>query len=226
MPTRRQFFGLFAAATFVGCTQSPPPDAPLPMGPPLDKPAQMSPATLVKMETSKGDVLIEVHREWSANGADRFLELVKNGFYEECRFFRVLPGFMAQVGINGDPKVMDKWRDNNIQDDKPGVHRQSNKRGFVTFAKSGAPNSRSTQFFINYGDNSRLDRDGFTPFGEVVQGMEVVDEINARYRELADQGRIQSEGNEYLNKEFPDMDFIKKATIVEADASPARTTSP
>ena len=220
MLTRRQLLGLVAATTLAGCTRPKPPDAPLPMGPPLDKPVTIEAGTLVKLETTKGDIVIEVHREWSPNGADRFLELVKAGFYDECRFFRVLPGFMAQVGINGDPKVMDKWRDANIKDDKPGVHRQSNKRGFVTFAKSGAPDSRSSQFFINYGDNSRLDKDGFTPFGEVVQGMESADAINAKYRELPDQGKIQHEGNAYLDKEFPELDSIKKASIIEKASNP------
>ena len=123
----------------------------------------------VKFETSVGDFVVEVNRDWSPNGADRFYNLVKNKFYDECRFFRVLDGFMAQVGINGNPVVQALWRDKTIKDD-PVV--ESNKRGYVTFAKSGRPNSRSTQFYINYGDNSRLDRSGFSPFAKVVQGMD------------------------------------------------------
>src|ERR1044071_2537839 len=130
----------------------------------------------VKLDTSKGPVVIEVHRDWSPIGADRFYNLVKNGFYDDTRFFRVLDGFMAQIGINGNPAIQSAWRNATIQDDplKQGI---SNKRGFVTYAKSSAPNSRSTQFFINYRDNSSLDKQGFTPFGEVTSGMDVVDKL-------------------------------------------------
>lgn len=175
-----------------------------------------------KFETTKGDVVIEVHRDWSPRGAQRFYNLVKNGFYDGCRFFRVISGFMAQVGINGDPEVMATWRSANIMDDKV---TQSNQRGFVSFAKTGAPNSRSTQIFINFKDNSMLDRQGFSPFGKVVEGMEVVDNLYAGYGEGAPRGngpsqmRIQSEGNAYLEKEFPKLDYIKTATIIEEGAA-------
>lgn len=170
----------------------------------------------VKFETSKGDIVVEVHRDWSPHGAARFYDAVKAGFYDDCRFFRVVPNFMVQWGINGDPKVQDKWRDANITDDRPaGANKKSNKRGFITYAKSGRPNSRTTQLFINFKDNSFLDRDGFTPFGEVVKGMDIVDKINAKNGERPDQGQIQDQGNEYLNKKFPDLDFIKKATVLE-----------
>ncbi len=180
------------------------------------KPEDIPAIFQVKFETSKGEILIEVHRDWSPNGAARFYDTVKAGFYNDCRYFRVIPGFMVQWGINGDPKVQDKWRDANIQDDKPtGKNRKSNKRGFITYGKSGRPNSRTTQLFINYGDNSRLDKDGFTPFGEVIEGMDVVDKINAKHGERPNQGAIQEQGNAYLNKQFPDLDSIKKATIVE-----------
>ena len=121
----------------------------------------------VKFETSTGDFIVEVHREWAPIGAERFYQLVKSGFYDECRFFRVVPGFMVQFGINGDPGVQRQW-ENNITDD-PVV--KSNTRGFVTFATSG-PNSRTTQIFINFGDNESLDGQGFAPFGEVIEGME------------------------------------------------------
>lgn len=171
----------------------------------------------VKLETSKGDVLIEVHRDWAPIGADHFRELVEAGFYDGCRFFRVLDGFMAQVGINGDPETHAKWS-KNIKDD-PVV--ASNTRGFVTYAKTGAPNSRSTQIFINYGDNSQLDPQGFAPFGKVVKGMDVVEKLYSGYGEGAPQGRgpsqqrITYEGNAYLEKQFPKLDYIKKATVVQ-----------
>jgi len=169
-----------------------------------------------KLDTSKGVVVIEVHRAWAPAGADRFYNLVKNGFYDDTRFFRVLDGFMAQIGINGNPAVQGAWRNATIKDD---AVKESNKRGFVTFAKSSAPNSRSTQIFINYRDNSSLDRQGFAPFGEVTTGMEIVDKLYSGYGEGApggrgpEQGKIQMEGNEYLNKSFPKLDYIKKATI-------------
>jgi peptidyl-prolyl cis-trans isomerase A (cyclophilin A) len=165
-----------------------------------------------KFETSKGDFVVEAHRDWTPNGADRFFNLVKIGFFDDVRFFRVVPGFMVQFGMNGDPKVSAKWAGANIMDDPV---RESNTRGFVTFAKSGAPNSRTTQIFINFGDNSRLDRSGFAPFGRVVEGMSVVDAIHAGYGERPDQNRIRGLGNAYLKKEFPKLDFVKKATILE-----------
>ena len=163
-------------------------------------------------DTSKGILVIEVHRDWAPLGADRFYNLVKNGFYDGCRFFRVLDGFMAQIGMNGDPSIQRVWGNANFRDDPV---KGSNKRGYVTFAKASAPNSRSTQFFINYGDNSRLDADGFAPFGQVVTGMDLVDMLYKGYgsSNVPDQGRITAEGNAYLMKEYPKLDFIKKATI-------------
>jgi cyclophilin family peptidyl-prolyl cis-trans isomerase len=136
---------------------------------------------------------------------------VEIGFYDECRFFRVLPDFMVQVGMNGDPQLHSKWADNTIQDD-PVI--ESNHRGYVTFAKTGLPNSRSTQFFINYGDNSRLDRDRFAPFGKVIAGMDVASNIESKYREQPDQNAIRTMGNQYLTSQFPDLDFIQKAYIL------------
>jgi peptidyl-prolyl cis-trans isomerase A (cyclophilin A) len=174
-----------------------------------------------KFETSKGDFVIEVTRAWSPNGADRFCNLVKNGYYDGCRFFRVLSGFMAQFGINGDPKVNSVWYQARIKDDPV---KQSNTRGYVTYAKSNIPNTRTTQVFINYGDNSRLDADGFSPFGKVVDGMKVIDSLYSAYGEGApggtgpDQSRVYNEGNAYLEKNFPKLDFIKSATIVSAPA--------
>ena len=170
-----------------------------------------------RFETSKGAFVIDVNREWAPNGADRFYNLVKNGFYDGVRFFRVLDGFMAQFGINGDPKVSATWREARIPDDPV---KQSNRRGFITYAMAG-PNTRTSQVFINYGDNSALDRQNFSPFGQVTSGMEVVDALHNGYGEGAprgqgpDQGRVQTEGNAYLTKNFPRLDFVKKATITK-----------
>jgi cyclophilin family peptidyl-prolyl cis-trans isomerase len=166
-------------------------------------------------DTSKGVFVIDVRREWAPVGADRFYNLVKNGFYDENRFFRVISGFMVQFGINGNPQVSTPWRNAQIKDDPV---KQSNKRGFITFATSG-PNSRTTQVFINFGDNARLDGMGFASFGQVSSGMNVVDQLYADYGEGApsgrgpNQGRIQGEGNAYLTRDFPNLDFVRKATI-------------
>ena len=171
---------------------------------------EQAPATYkAKFDTSKGPFVIEVHRAWAPKGADRFYNLVKNGFFDDTRFFRVVPDFMVQFGIHGDPAIQKNWANANIQDDSKN---QSNKKGFVTFATRG-PNTRTTQIFINYKDNGFLDSQGFTPFGQVVTGMEVVEKINNQYGEKPNQGSIQSEGNAYLNKDFPKLDFVKKATI-------------
>jgi peptidyl-prolyl cis-trans isomerase A (cyclophilin A) len=156
-----------------------------------------------------------VTRAWAPQGADRFYNLVKSGFYDNVRFFRVVSGFMVQFGINGDPAVMARWRDLPIQDDPV---TQSNKRGTLTFAMAG-PNTRTTQVFINFVDNERLDSAGFAPVGRVISGMDVVDALNAEYGEGApqgrgpDQSRMQREGNAYLAKEFQRLDLVKKATI-------------
>jgi len=169
-----------------------------------------------RFETSKGPFAIEVHREWSPNGADRFYNLVSNGYYDDTRFFRVISGFMAQFGVHADPKISGPWYAARIPDDPV---TQPNVRGMVSFAMSG-PHSRTTQLFINYADNSRLDSMGFSPFGKVVEGMEVVDALYSGYGEGAPggrgpvQNRIQDEGNAYLNAEFPEMDFIQTARVV------------
>lgn len=178
---------------------------------------EKAPATYkAKLDTSKGAITITVHRDWAPNGADRFYNLVKAGFYDDVRFFRVIPNFMAQFGIHGNPSVMAAWRPATLKDDPV---KQSNLRGFVTFATAG-PNTRTTQLFINFKDNSSLDRQGFAPFGEVTSGMDIVDKIYDGYGEGAprgkgpEQGRIQNEGNAYLMKEFAKLDYIKTATIV------------
>ena len=165
-----------------------------------------------KLDTTKGMIVIEVHRAWSPNGADRFYNLVKNGYYDGVKFFRVVPGFVVQWGIHGDPSIATKWLQSNIQDDPV---KESNKRGFITYAKSGSPNSRSVQLFINLGDNSRLDATGFAPFGKVTEGMDVVDKLYGGYAEGLTrlQGKIAEEGNTFLEKNYPELDGIKKATI-------------
>ncbi|MDP9152325.1 MAG: peptidylprolyl isomerase [Myxococcota bacterium] len=169
-----------------------------------------------RFTTTKGDFVMEVHRDWSPNAADRFFNLVKMGFYDDTRFFRAIDGFMVQFGINGDPAVSAKWQEQGIPDDPV---KQSNKRGFVTFAQRNTPNTRTTQVFISYGDNSRLDASRFVPFGQVVQGMEVVDALYKGYGEGSpmgagpDQGRIQSEGNAYLDSKFPKLDGVRHAQI-------------
>ena len=171
---------------------------------------QAPPVYKAKFETSKGAFVVEVRRDWAPNGADRFYNLVKNGFFDNARFFRVVPGFMVQFGINGDPKVSEVWRPARIADDRV---TQSNKRGYITFATSG-PNSRTTQVFINFKDNAFLDSQGFSPFGQIVSGMEnVVDKIHSGYGESPNQSNVQMQGNSYLNASFPNLDFVKKATI-------------
>lgn len=181
-------------------------------------PAEQAPATYrVKFDTTKGSFVVQVNRDWAPLGADRFYSLVKSGFYDDVRFFRVISGFMVQFGINGNPQVMAGWRDKPVKDD---AVKQSNKRGYITFAMAG-PNTRTSQVFINFVDNTNLDGMGFAPFGRVISGMEVVDKLNAEYGEGAprgrgpDQSRMQREGNAYLAKDFPRLDYIKKATITQ-----------
>jgi peptidyl-prolyl cis-trans isomerase A (cyclophilin A) len=170
-----------------------------------------------KFTTTKGDFVIEVTRAWAPFGADRFYNLVKNGYYDGCAFFRVVYGFMVQFGINGDPALNAVWQNARIPDDPV---TQKNLRGTVTFATRG-PGTRTTQVFINYADkNTSLDSQGFAPFGTVVEGMDVVNKLFSAYGEGApsghgpDQNRIQKEGNSYLTKSFPKLDSVKTATIV------------
>jgi cyclophilin family peptidyl-prolyl cis-trans isomerase len=171
---------------------------------------EQAPATYkASFDTSAGKFVVDVHRDWAPKGADRFYNLVKNGFFDECRFFRVVPNFMVQFGINGEPDVQKNWANANITDDPV---KQSNKKGYVTFATRGK-DTRTSQVFINFKDNSFLDAQGFAPFGEVTSGMDVVEKINAEYGEKPNQGSIQSNGNTYLKASFPKLDYIKKATI-------------
>jgi len=171
-----------------------------------------------QFDTTKGKFTIEVTRSLSPNGADRFYNLVKSGYFKDIAFFRVVPGFMAQFGIHGDPAVSAKWREANIQDEPV---KSGNARGAITYAKAG-PNTRTTQLFINFANNNNLDGMGFPSFGKVVEGMEVVDKLNGEYGDGAPYGRgprqdrIQTEGNAYLKKDFANLDYIKSATIVPA----------
>jgi peptidyl-prolyl cis-trans isomerase A (cyclophilin A) len=224
-----------SAAAQTGSTAKQPPSKPAATTPTTQKPAgtkpagakpaaanaalrtpsklkETAPATYkVNFETSIGAFVVEVTRAWAPKGADRFYNLVKNGYYDNGRFFRVIPKFMVQFGIYGDPKIQAGWANANIPDDPV---TQSNKRGFITFATAG-PNTRSTQVFINYKDNAFLDSQGFAPFGQVISGMDVVDKINPEYREDPSQELIQRQGNAYLMKDFPRLDYVKKASIVK-----------
>jgi peptidyl-prolyl cis-trans isomerase A (cyclophilin A) len=175
----------------------------------------------VRFETTKGPFVVEVRRAWAPTGADRFYNLVRAGYYDDVAFFRVISNFMVQFGINGDPRVNAAWREARISDDPV---KESNVRGMVTFATSG-PDSRTTQVFINFKDNARLDGMGFAPFGKVVQGMAVVDALYSGYGEGApsgagpDQGRVQGEGNVYLRSSFPRLDYVKTARVVKGPAA-------
>ncbi len=178
----------------------------------------------VKFETSKGDFVVEVTKAWAPEGAERFYRLVQRRYYDGNRFFRVVRNFMVQFGINGDPAINARWVNNTIKDDPV---KQSNKRGYITFATSG-PNSRTTQVFINFKDNAFLDNQGFAPFGQVVEGMDtVVDQLYSAYGDAPpsgegpDQGLLQNKGNAYLEAKFPRLDYVKTARVVPA-AAPAQ----
>jgi len=168
--------------------------------------------------TSKGNFVVEVHKDWAPLGADRFYNLVRGGFFTNAAFFRVVPNFMVQFGLNANPAVNSAWRNANLRDDPV---KQSNKRGYITFATAG-PNTRTTQLFINFKDNAFLDSQGFAPFGEVVEGLDVVDKINSQYGETPDQGAIQSQGDAYISKNFPNIDKIKSARILPAAPAPPK----
>jgi peptidyl-prolyl cis-trans isomerase A (cyclophilin A) len=206
---RRTFSSLLLApalALLTACARKPAADPP-------------APATYrVLLQTTKGDVVILVHRDWSPIGADHFYRLVKAGFYNDNAFFRALPNFVVQWGINGNPKINQQWSAISIKDDPPKV---SNKIGTVVFAKTGEPDSRTTQVFINLRDNSAsLDPQGFTPFGEIVQGMENIEQIYMGYGDGPphgqgpDQEAISQNGNAYLRQNYPKLDYIKSATII------------
>jgi len=170
----------------------------------------------VLFETTEGDFVLEAYREWAPLGTDRFYNLVRHGFYDGARFFRVLPGFVVQFGLPGDPALTEIWSERRIEDD-PVV--ESNVEGYVSFATAG-PGTRTAQVFINLADNSRLDAMGFAPFARIVGGMDIVGRLYAGYGEGAPQGRgpsqdrIQEEGNRYLEAEFPELDYIYRARVL------------
>ena len=184
---------------------------------PAAKPVVVPEVYRVKFETSKGDFVVEVTRAWAPRGADRFHELLRMRYFDESRFFRVLPGFIAQFGINKDFNVHATWRELAIADDP---QKEKNLRGTLAFAQSG-PNTRATEVFINLKDNPDLDEDRFVPFGKVVEGMDVVDSLYSGYGELGpkgkgpDAGRAENEANEYIVPRFPNLDYIKHARFVE-----------
>jgi peptidyl-prolyl cis-trans isomerase A (cyclophilin A) len=192
----------------------------------------VAPATYqVKFVTTKGEFTVQVTKAWAPRGADRFYNLVRAGFYNGCAFFRVLRTprpFMAQFGVSPDPAIAKAWLNANIPDDRA---IESNKRGRITFATAG-PNTRTTQVFINYGDNSFLDTQGFSPFGEVTEGMDVVDQLYADYGEGApngqgpDQQKLQTGGKAYTDRYFPKLDKVIKATIVPAAPAAAKPATP
>jgi peptidyl-prolyl cis-trans isomerase A (cyclophilin A) len=195
-------------------------------GTPAARPSLLTPASLhakapevykAQFTTTRGDFVVEVHRASAPLGADRFYNLVKNGYFTNAAFFRVVPGFIVQFGLNANPAVNKVWMNANIKDD---AVMGSNKRGTLVFATAG-PNTRTTQLFINFGDNAALDRQGFAPFGTVTDGLDVVDKIYPGYGERPDQQRITEEGKAYLDKNFPMLDSIKAAKILPAEPAAA-----
>lgn len=225
---KRFFAALFGTLVLAGClwaqagTSQRKPEAKT--AAPAPQPSLLNPAALkakapevykVKFTTTKGDFVVQVTRSWSPLGADRFYNLVKNGFYSGAGFFRIVPGFVVQFGLSPDPAVSRAWRDAKIADD---AVTQSNHRGYLSFATAG-PGTRTTQVFINLIDNARLDSMGFSPFGQVIEGMDVIEKLNPEYGEQPNQGRIEAEGRAYLEKDFPRLDVIKTAVVVSAPAA-------
>lgn len=211
--TRNSVWLLLAPVILFGCA-NPDGGVNIPVQTAEAEPVEVGEPFEVLFETTKGSFTVQVNPEWSPRGAAHFRELVEDGFYTDCAFFRAIEGFMVQFGIAGDPEMNTKWKDT-IKDD-PVV--KSNARGYLTYAKTGMPNSRSTQLFINLGNNARLDRDGFAPIGIVTgNGMEIVDKINTEYgdQQMVSQGAIEKYGNSALVQALPNLDYIKKATIVE-----------
>ena len=168
----------------------------------------------VEFECSNGTFVVECFSDWAPVGVAHFREAIEAGVYDGARFFRVIPDSVVQFGIAGDPELAAVWREKNIVDEPA---KQSNTRGMVTFAKSNAPNSRTTQIFISLKDNLQLDSMGFAPIGRVISGMEVVEDINSEYGDRPSQNQIQTLGNKFLDENFPNLDFIKKATIVSSE---------
>lgn len=185
-------FQVCASVAFTGCSYK---------GPPNHYKA--------RFDTSQGAFVIEVKREWAPIGADRFYELVKSGFYDEARFFRVAPGFVIQWGIARDPMLNSQWKDKVIPDDPV---KEGNLAGYVSFASRG-PNTRTTQVFVNLANNIQLDGMGFAAFGRITEGLDIIPRIFAGYTQQPDQAQIETQGNAYLNQSFPKLDYIKAARI-------------
>jgi peptidyl-prolyl cis-trans isomerase A (cyclophilin A) len=211
-------------ATIVLCSsllaQAPPANKATSGGPP----SLMNPASLrakapenykVQFTTTKGNIVIEVHRDWAPLGADRFYNLVRNGFFTDAAFFRVVPNFIVQFGLGANPAVNKVWQNANFRDDPV---KESNKRGYLVFATAG-PNTRTTQLFINLKDNAPLDAQGFAPFGTVVEGMDIVDKIYPGYGERPAQDKITNEGKAYIDKNFPQLDRITAAKVLPAEGA-------
>ena len=198
--------------------ETPPPPGPNPalMDPNLAH-AQAPDQFKVRFSTTKGDFVLDVTRSWAPRGVDRLYNLLSIGYFEDIAFFRVIDGFMAQFGISGDPEITKAWGNARITDDPV---KESNLRGYLSFATSG-PDSRTTQMFINYQDNARLDSMGFSPVGKVVEGMEVIDSLYSEYGEGGPRGKgphqglLRAQGNNYLQQQFPELDYIKNTTIEE-----------
>jgi peptidyl-prolyl cis-trans isomerase A (cyclophilin A) len=217
---------ILLCSSLLALAQSTPTGKEPPRGP-GSKPSLMNPASLkakapdafkAQFTTTKGDFVVEVHRDWSPNGADRFYNLVKNGFYDGVVFYRVVPNFMVQFGINGNTKIDGAWAHANIRDD---TVKEGNKRGRITYAMTSMPNTRTTEVFINFKDNSFLDSQGFAAFGEVTEGMDVVDKLYSGYGDMQEMrghgpspAKIHTDGNAYLTKNFSQLDSIKTAKIL------------
>lgn len=208
-------WGIAAGLLTISCGKGNPTDTTETPEGTADKPATCPDKYTVRLVTTRGDILLDVEKKWAPLGAKRFYELVTSGYYKDVAFFRVIKGFMAQAGIHGDPSVNKEWRTNRIPDDPV---TQSNTRGMASFAMGG-PGTRTTQFFINFGDNSKLDKMGFAPFGKV-RDMAPVDQLNSEYGEGAPRGagpnqaQFQRGGNAYLKSQFPKLDYIKTASII------------
>lgn len=168
----------------------------------------------VTMTTSEGVILVRVHRDWAPIGADRFYNLATNGYFDQARFFRVVPNFVVQFGLSADPELNAVWRPARINDDPV---KESNRKGTVTFATAG-PNTRTTQIFINLKNNASLDNQGFAPFGEVIEGMDIVQALTSEYGQNPNQGMIHQHGNSYLTKQFPNLDYIETTEVKPVEA--------
>jgi peptidyl-prolyl cis-trans isomerase A (cyclophilin A) len=206
----------FAFSTFPSCASGPSGEKAVLLD--TTHSAEIAPDVFrVRFETSRGPFVVEAHHAWSPWGVDRFYYLVRHQFYDSTRFFRVLPGYIAQFGINGDPQIAASWKERLFPDDT--VPHQSNSRGRISFASAG-PQTRNTQLFVNLRNNPSLNQ-SYAPIGEIVEGMNVVDSLWSGYGDGPpggrgpDQSRIFAEGNQYIVREFPKLDYVKTARVVK-----------